>query len=268
MLTSRYECKYFVRPQTLDRMREYLQPFVRPDAYAARSPDHRYTISSLYLDSADLRLAQMTLEGDKARFKLRLRRYADGPDQPVFAEIKKRLDAIVLKSRARLSAKQTEDLLASIAPTGVRPAESAEPLDAAAGEFKTRALAVSAQPIVRVKYQREAYEAANGDPVRVTFDTELVHAVSTDGSTAVGDGDWHETPLEGSIVEIKFTDSYPHWIRSLIDSLQLQKISIPKYVLCVQEAVRRGSYRAGGMVLTSGSIPELPQLSGGEPWNR
>jgi hypothetical protein len=267
LLTSRYECKYFVPVPTLDRIRAYMRPFVQPDRFAALRPGYRYPICSLYLDTPDLLLYRMTMGGNKARFKLRLRRYADGIDQPVFAEIKKRLDQVVIKHRTRLEGESVEGLLKSLAGLG---GSSIDTGAVAAGEFKNRAGTLGARPIARIKYMREAYESEIDHAVRITFDTDLVHALSPDGSTAMEDGDWHPTPMEGAIIEIKFTDTYPHWVRSLIDTFQLQKQSIPKYVMSMDRALENGTYQAGGLSMTGrgsgGAAGPNARLRGDDPW--
>ena len=99
-LSSRFECKYVVAPELADAMRQFIDPFVEPDPYAARRSDHRYRICSLYLDSDALDLYQQTTGGHKNRFKLRVRTYSDAPGSPAFFEIKSKINNIVAKRRA------------------------------------------------------------------------------------------------------------------------------------------------------------------------
>ena len=80
-LASRYECKYQISPMVVSALREFIQPFMRPDPFAALREDNRYPICSLYLDSEDLVLYQQTVGGHKNRFKLRVRSYSDDPRQ-------------------------------------------------------------------------------------------------------------------------------------------------------------------------------------------
>ena len=74
-------------------------------------PTRQYLISSLYLDSPDLRLHRRSEYGEKNRFKLRLRSYSDEPDDPVFFEIKRRTDQIIRKERAKVRREHVPRLL-------------------------------------------------------------------------------------------------------------------------------------------------------------
>ena len=91
-LISRYECKYFVPMDALVGIRMMSRPFVRPDHYAKTRPGYRYPLSSLYLDSPGLELYQTTVEGQRNRYKLRVRSYSDAPDGKIFFEVKRRSD--------------------------------------------------------------------------------------------------------------------------------------------------------------------------------
>ncbi len=84
----RHECKYLISERLAARIRDYVHPYVAPDSHAAASPDLSYDITSLYLDSPDLRLLRETEEGLLNRIKLRIRSYDDHEDSPVFLEIK------------------------------------------------------------------------------------------------------------------------------------------------------------------------------------
>ena len=46
-----------------------------------------------------LRLGYRTINGDKNRYKLRLRFYEDNPHAPVFFEIKRRMNDAIMKQR-------------------------------------------------------------------------------------------------------------------------------------------------------------------------
>ena len=98
---SRCECKYLVPHSARSDICHFLRPFVRPDPFAARAGGN-YPICSLYLDSPDLRLLDMGLQGWSERFKLRARTYSDLPEEPVYLEIKRRTNGIVHKRRARV----------------------------------------------------------------------------------------------------------------------------------------------------------------------
>ena len=232
-LASRHECKYFVSPDALPALRAMSRPFVRPDEYTKRAIRHRYTLSSLYLDGPDLPLFRGTVEGHRNRFKLRLRTYSDDPGSPVFAEMKKRVDRIVRKLRVKID----RELAGRIA-RGEAPLTNADPK---VSEFLAAMRDIDARPMLRVRYDREAYESSAHDPVRMTFDSALCFAApDPDAPFRIGGEGWRQTPLSGTILELKFTDRCPSWMTRIVDELQLCRESIPKYVLSLERAKHLG----------------------------
>jgi hypothetical protein len=234
---ARFECKYFVDPLVLPELRQMILTFAAPDRFAAPRPGYRYPISSLYLDTEDLRFYHQTVGGVKNRFKLRLRTYDDDPGSLVFLEIKERMNAIVKKWRLTVTREQADQFLEG-GSGWLRG--SAASLLAEVDPFGNRLAVSSARPFMRVRYVREAYETREGSPVRITFDTDLAHAVTLDRNLAHGGGGWVETPLDGVILEIKFTERYPEWVADLVRMLGLVQQSIPKYVLCIDDLVANG----------------------------
>jgi hypothetical protein len=234
-LLSRVECKYLVSKEKLAGIREFIQPFVFLDRYAKHHPDGRYPISSLYLDSPNLALYQSTAKGLKNRFKLRVRTYSDTPSDPAFFEVKKRMNGIVYKFREAVSREEAVDLLERNSLD--------TPPDTDLSKFITLRELHGAEPLMRVKYMREAYVSQNADPVRITFDDELEGAVTLDAEFSHEEGDWLSVPMDHTILEVKFTNLYPSWVSKLVQEFQLERTSVPKYVLCVEEANRCGAMR-------------------------
>ena len=96
---------------------------------------------------------------------------------------------------------------------------------------------VAAEPSIFVSYRREAYTAAAGNSYRVTFDRQLMGSragtavdlsLPTEGARpAVGNG-------ERVILELKFSDRFPEWMRDLVHLFNLSRTSVPKYNLCIE----------------------------------
>jgi hypothetical protein len=213
---------------------------VRLDSFARQRPGGCYPISSLYLDSPDLKLYQQTQAGEKERFKLRIRTYRDDPAAPAFLEVKRKIDRVVHKRRVGLSRDDALSLVGGPGPGSVlsrlRGRRQAD------AEYFTHHLErLSARPVVRVRYMREAYEATGNEPVRLTLDSELRHAVTLDCALSHSSAVWVDTPLSGIIVEIKFTERFPWWVREFIRRFELRQLSVPKYILSVECALRRRS---------------------------
>ncbi len=235
---QRYECKYLVDPLVVASMRRYLEPFVRADSFAGNNSDGRYRVSSLYLDAPDLALYQQTQAGENDRFKLRVRTYDDDPTHPAYLEVKRKVNNVVHKRRVGLNRDYARTLMMRHDPatvlsrlTGTRRAD--------AEYFSHHIERLSAQPAIRVQYMREAYEATGNEPVRVTLDSELRHAVTLNDDLGHTSGDWIDTPVHGMIIEIKFTERFPWWVKEFIRGFELRQRSVPKYILSVEHALRR-----------------------------
>lgn len=250
-LYSRFECKYLVSPEIVPVMREFLQPFMAPDRYAAKWEGNRYPICSLYFDTADLALYQQTVRGNKNRFKLRIRTYDDDPRSLVFFEVKRRINNIVQKRRAPISREATDRLLHEGAGDWIHDLECASLDDLE--EFVTHVELSGAKPVVRVRYLREAYESRGGDPLRVTIDTDLMHAVTFNHNLAHEGGRWVSTPVAGSIIEIKFTERFPTWVNDMVRTFGLKQQPVPKYVMSIDHILLEG--RASALQINGFLLP-------------
>jgi len=246
---SRYECKYLVDPVVVPAMREYLEPFIMPDKFAALRPGFQYPISSLYLDSPDLLTYQQTVGGEKDRFKLRVRTYTDDPSKPAYFEVKRKSNNVISKRRAGLPRAQARTLL-NQDPFDIDDVRAEMRSDT---EFFCHLISsISARPVIRIKYLREAYQANGNEPVRITLDSDLMHSPTLGAELSHHSGRWTTTPLDGVIVEIKFTERYPWWVQQFIRAFGLKQQAVPKYVWSVDHMMmdgRESVLALGGLTL-------------------
>ena len=229
-LTSRFECKYMLDQGLVPAVRDFLSPFMVHDSFSKDAENYRYLVCSLYLDDTNLRLYQQTQNAEKNRFKLRIRTYGDAPADPAFLEIKKRMNQVIAKDRFRVERERALSFVDWSKQERSSPLESNHGIDS---RFLNLAVKIRAVPIVQVKYLREAFESRSGDPVRITFDTQLKTRVSRHGSLSHQGDDWLPVPQEGTILEIKFSGRFPDWVQSLADTFSLQQRSVAKYVMSV-----------------------------------
>jgi len=167
---------------------------------------------------------------EKNRFKLRIRTYGNLPTDPAFMEIKKRMNQVIAKDRFRVERPQAKSFLDWSRENWDGPLEINHGIDS---RFVDSVVKIRAVPIVQVKYLREAFESRSGDPVRITFDTQLKTRVSHQGSLSTQGDDWLPVPQEGTILEIKFSERFPSWVQRLVDTFSLQQRSVAKYVMSV-----------------------------------
>ncbi|MBK7701785.1 MAG: polyphosphate polymerase domain-containing protein [bacterium] len=234
----RYECKYLIGEDQAAGIRAFARPYVVPDPHAAASPDLSYDITSLYLDAPDLRLYRETVEGQLNRIKLRIRHYEESPDSPVFLEIKKRFNGLVLKSRAGICRDATAAILDGGVPDLRFPKSDQQ---ACCEEFAGWVARWRARPMVWVRYRREAYVGTINTDVRVTMDRGLVCAPADDGGGPVRASSWRPVETRLVILEVKFDGSFPGWVAQLVQRFRLEKRSYSKYGHCIQRAMAEDS---------------------------
>src|SRR6266571_5028038 len=111
MQTQRFELKYLIPEATALLVRDFVRSYLAMDEFSVGRPNYSYTVHSLYLDSDDLKLYWRTINGDKNRFKLRLRYYSVNQESPVFFEIKRRMNNCIMKQRGGVRHDAIEPLL-------------------------------------------------------------------------------------------------------------------------------------------------------------
>ncbi len=234
VLWRRYEIKYLIDESLAAGIAQFIKPYVQLDKYCIKKPNFAYPITTLYLDSRDLKLCRESLEGHKNRFKLRIRSYTDDRSYPRFVEIKRRASTVIIKSRSKVPHASIESVV-----KGSVNGES-DGNDAQAKSLRQFMLYnqwIKARPVLRTRYMRQAYESKVDDRVRITFDRNLSFAVTPTANVDFHGQGWRELLLPKKVVlEIKFTGNYPAWLSSLAKYFNLQQTSISKYALSVKQA--------------------------------
>ncbi|MBN1508328.1 MAG: polyphosphate polymerase domain-containing protein [Sedimentisphaerales bacterium] len=238
MLACRYEMKYLITESQAAGIERYIRPFLEPDRYSKLRRGGRYPIVSLYLDSPELRLCKETLTGVKNRFKLRIRSYTDEPDYPRFFEIKRRINRVILKSRARVMDRDVAALLKG----KLLSAQGYTTDEAALNQFQLYVATIHAGPMVLVRYTRHAWESTSQNRVRVTFDRDLCYKVTHEPVVRLGGTGWqhNDITVHSTILEIKFTGTHPLWLSRLVEDFGLELNSVSKYATSIEQAFRFG----------------------------
>lgn len=236
LMACRYELKYRIQETTARAIAAYIKPFLPQDRYAQLRPNGEYPITSLYLDSDQLTLAKETLEGKKNRFKLRVRGYSDKPDTPIFFEIKRRVERVILKSRARAMHHHVPMILAG----QELPPQKFQTDMKALRQFQLYVKYLNARPMVLVRYMRQAFEGDGECRVRVTFDRQLSYCITEEPRVRLGGPGWMPVPLDFTILEIKFTSRYPAWLSEMVRMFDLPVSAMSKYCSCVQQSMMTG----------------------------
>jgi SPX domain protein involved in polyphosphate accumulation len=171
---QRFEHKYVINEEIALGIRDFVSSYLDLDSYGATQPNLSYSVHSLYLDSPDLRTYQDTVNGDRNRYKLRIRYYETADKAPVYFEIKRRVDRIIAKKRAIVHRRAAYDLARGFIPSSndlVYPYDG-EQMDALL-DFCRLVNHLRAQPKVHVSYLREAWIANGANKIRVTIDRSV-----------------------------------------------------------------------------------------------
>jgi VTC domain len=251
MQPQRFELKYLVHEQTALQIRDFVRCYLEMDEYSVGRPNYSYPVHSLYLDSDDLKLYWRTINGDKNRFKLRLRFYGTRPNAPVFFEIKRRMNNCILKQRGGVRQENVDLLLSGHLPAGNHLVSDNPKQLVALQRFCHLLEGVQGKPKVHIFYLREAY-VSDDDQVRVTLDREvkaepnLTTALKTEMTKPV-------TSFNGQVIlELKFTNRYPDWFRELVRVFHVTQCGAAKYVESIQGL---GSHRV------QASMPVMEEAS-------
>jgi len=247
-LRSRYELKYIIDHAKAHAIRQYIQPHMKLDRYSRLRKDGYYPIASLYFDSSDLKLCRETLAGKKNRFKLRIRSYTDEKDYPRFLEIKRRLNNVIIKSRARLRCHEIEHLVNN----RILSSEHKTDFDTI-NQFQLYLNYLNAMPVILVRYLRQAYEAdSENTKLRVTFDDRLSYKMPETIDTSITARGFKDVLVGKNILEIKFTGRYPAWLSRMIKHFNLRSQSCSKYAKSLKQASLTGSVKPQLMVFGYG----------------
>ena len=230
--SSRFELKYLVSEATARAIRDFCLSYLEPDEHDDPADGFEYSVHSLYLDSASLALCRATLQGHKNRFKLRIRFYDDLPDSPAYLEIKRRQNDVILKQRCAVRRTAVSRVLAGHWPDPADVLDKGPRGHVALTEFCDLAGRIQADGQAFVCYKREAYVTPHNDTVRLTFDRRVFGARYTGLGSLHFNGDRAYPELPGVILELKFTDRFPVWMRQMCRAFSLERRSVAKYCYC------------------------------------
>ncbi len=235
-LWPRYELKYRISESKAEAIAQFIKPYLHLDHYCKLQPNDAYPIVSLYLDSKNLQLCRQSLEGQKNRFKLRIRSYTDDLDYPRFFEIKRRADNVIIKTRTRVTHRSVAPLISGSS----LPLQDYNTDGETLKQFQLYMASINAMPVIQVRYMRRAYEDDSDNRVRITFDRGLAYSVSSMPEVSLNGRGWQRHSLDGVILEIKFTDRYPAWLGKMAEYFELRQQSVSKYVSSIKRASLMG----------------------------
>jgi SPX domain protein involved in polyphosphate accumulation len=235
-LFCRYELKYRISESRARAIAAFIRPYLHKDKYAHSTPSGDYPISSLYYDSNSLALCRDTVDGKKNRFKLRVRTYSDDPSVPYFFEVKRRINNVIMKGRARVQRDDMPMILSGRMPDGIYKED-----EQVIRQFMLYKDSLNARPLMLIRYDRQAFEGDTATRVRITFDRNLHYKTATTPDVEVYGPNWHRVPLNFVVLEIKFTQRFPAWLSDMVKCFDLKQGAFSKYVSTIKQSNSLGA---------------------------
>jgi len=230
MQMQRWELKYIIPEDTALAVARFVSSYTVLDDYGVGKPHNSYPIHSLYLDSEALTIYWHTINGNKNRFKLRLRFYDNDPESPVFFEIKRRMNNAILKQRGGVRRKSVDYILAGHLPQPEHLIKQDNPKEhVALQRFSQYIKEYKAVPKAHIHYLREAWVSRHDNSLRVTFDRNVL--ISAEPTARLEIDHVNPTCVYGKdvVLEFKFTGRFPDYLRECCRIFGLTTTTAAKY---------------------------------------
>lgn len=222
----RLEFKYVVPTHVLDLVVPTIAHYLDPDNYANK--EGFYKVHSLYFDSPHLVCYQEKLDGILFRKKYRVRYYDD--KQTLFFEIKRKSGDTVFKDRALLPKTTHLNQHSLINHQFIHHLAEGK----LKGELVTDYHRLGLKPKVLIFYLRRPFVSKFSDNLRITLDYDLKATQITNGEFLDLDTTNYVSP-DFAVLEIKFNESLPAWVRQIITTHNLQRDSFSKYASAIEK---------------------------------
>jgi len=219
---KREEYKYYIHDLDANIAAEIFQKILELDKNA--SPITRqYTVSSLYFDTLDSQDLNEKLDGILKRKKYRMRIY-NNDLKTIKLETKNRIGTFISKDSERISTKLANNIINNCFDENENENENCRNilLNLKKNGYRSRVI---------VEYDREAYYLPFGN-IRITLDKNLRTYSSYKNLLNLENKPNSPVFLDNNqILEIKFGEPLPHFIKSILSNFSLYRCSISKYVL-------------------------------------
>jgi len=225
---SRYEFKYVVPHDLRLEIENQVRHFMVLDPFVDSVPEQSYRVRSLYFDTPSSAAFYEKIDGIKDRKKYRIRTYGKKIDEsPIFFEEKGRANQRTYKHRVKI----TKDLYTDLILGGnLFYLLERFPDVNFVNRFLTSKSKVDVSPRVVIDYERRPYVSNYDVYFRITFDSEL-KAIRSSEAFGIAEKSMRRCLAGRSIIEVKFNRKIPAWFQRIIQSTQLTRVSISKFVV-------------------------------------
>lgn len=218
----RHEYKYLIDAMQQGTLRLYASGVLQPDAHV--DEDGEYLIRSLYFDSLDDNCFYENEDGDDPREKYRIRFY-NCDSSRISLECKAKRRTMTRKTSCPISLEQCRSFMNGTIPDPDRGISVNQ--EAMFWQMRLRNL----RPVVIVQYVRTPYINRAGN-VRITFDHNIASSNDIGGFLNEDISFRQILPKGQSILEVKWDEFLPSYIKEQLELDSLQWTSFSKYYLC------------------------------------
>ena len=186
-----------------------------------------YTISSLYFDNYKKTSYNQVKNGISERWKYRIRFY-NYDDSYIVLEKKHKINGLTNKKSVRI----TREILYNILKNNIRIEETNDKL---LNEFIIKIKTELLKPVILIEYDRIPYVYKLGT-VRITLDYNIRY---TNNYSELFNKNKKVYYLNDKILEIKYNELIPDFIRYRLELNHLEQISFSKFNNCIDKLNRR-----------------------------
>lgn len=222
----RYEKKYLMDDVTMNRLLPEIRKHMEADKFCREGKT--YEICNLYFDTEGYDVIRESLSKPFYKEKLRLRSYGvpRAPGDVVFLEMKKKVNRIVTKRRAKLSLGEAEAFLSK----RTIPADASYMTRQVLTEIDYYLSHKQVAPAMQISYDRMAFFDQEDPRFRLTFDKNIRYTRLAGREGAMSRGR-EQMLLPGNfrLMEVKVSEAYPLWFSELLSREQIHRSSFSKY---------------------------------------
>jgi len=226
---SRFEFKYIIKKNVSEAIQNEVKNFTKIDSYASNKS--KYLVRSLYFDNNLFTNFHEKVDGIKKRYKFRIRTYTDHDDfnTPLFLEMKGRNNLRTYKVRTKIN---KNDLNLFYKQKNLLDLKHKYLNNKLIEQYIFDSYKKKIIPKVLIDYNRLPLINKNGLYFRLTFDSNIKACSSNNIFNSTNS--WKACIPGNDILEVKFDFTIPPWFHRIIQSYQLKRISVSKFVLGIE----------------------------------
>ena len=219
----RNEWKYNLTNQQLSLLKSRISEVLDLDPHTPKCG--KYVIHSLYFDDYKDQSIYTTDSGLSKRFKWRIRFY-DEDLSYIVLERKEKIDSRCHKKSCKLTLDEYEKIVSGNITDIVYDTDKN-----LIKELARDIMLYNYVPKVIVNYERIAFveEITN---VRITFDTKISASYDFDNFLNGDYIKYYIQPSNQNVLEVKFDDVLPSYIKKIVESYEFKQTSFSKYYYC------------------------------------